>query len=65
VMEATLLPDGRFDPDLDRILCRIVRLAALCRQFAGQFTMLWHNSNLHADWQRRFYHRVVEETVRP
>jgi hypothetical protein len=42
---------------------RIVRLAAICRKFAGTFNLLWHNNRLVEAAERRFYASVLEAIV--
>ncbi|HEY9722875.1 MAG TPA: polysaccharide deacetylase family protein [Oscillatoriaceae cyanobacterium] len=57
-METTLLHHLRLGPQAAAE--RIARLAAECRRFDGEFTLLWHNSNLSGRQDKRLYLEVLE-----
>lgn len=44
----------------DDALATITDLARACRQFGGDFTLLWHNNNLVSRAEQRCYRAVVE-----
>jgi hypothetical protein len=46
VMEKTVFPDTFTDSSLDGMISTCVLLAAVCRKFGGDFTILWHNSKV-------------------
>jgi peptidoglycan/xylan/chitin deacetylase (PgdA/CDA1 family) len=56
VMDGTLLDYLKLS--LDASAQRILALAAVCRQFAGDMALLWHNDNLLSQRQRHLYQRV-------
>jgi hypothetical protein len=56
VMDGTLLDYLKLS--LDASAQRILALAAVCRQFAGDMALLWHNNNLLSQRQRHLYQRV-------
>jgi Family of unknown function (DUF7033) len=74
VMESNLLgqpqatwggraPDGlALAPEAARE--RITPLAAVCRHFAGTFSLLWHNTWLITRAQQRFYQDIIGEIAR-
>jgi hypothetical protein len=43
----------------DECFRRVAELVARCRQFRGNFTLLWHNNNLVSAEQRRWYREIV------
>jgi hypothetical protein len=67
VMEGTILrkPQASWgDPvrhTLDAARERITTLAAICRRFAGTFSLLWHNDSLITRAQQRAYQEIVSE----
>jgi Family of unknown function (DUF7033) len=61
VMEMTLLNREYLSLHAEQALERIARLAAVCRRFAGRFSLLWHNNSLVTDAQQRLYEAVVTE----
>lgn len=58
VMETTLLHHLRLGHA--EAAARIAALADECRRFEGEFTLLWHNSNLSARQDKRLYLEVLE-----
>ena len=57
-MEVTLFQYCRLGPE--QALEEILRLAAVCRRFRGDFTLLWHNNHLIGAAERETYRRAVE-----
>jgi peptidoglycan/xylan/chitin deacetylase (PgdA/CDA1 family) len=60
VMENTLLDRNYLGLSHAAAYDRIVRLAAICRKFAGTFNLLWHNNRLVEAAERRLYGSVLE-----
>jgi hypothetical protein len=60
VMESSLI--DRPAASEEQILQAIAQLRTRCRYFAGDFTLLWHNSRLTAPRERRLFERAVSET---
>ncbi len=57
VMDGTLADMGL----CNRAACeRILRLSAVCKAFAGEFALLWHNNNLISRQQQRWYRLMCE-----
>jgi len=61
VMEATLLSYERLR--LPVVEARMAALAATCRRYDGDFTLLWHNSFLVGPAKQAAYERVVRAAV--
>lgn len=57
-METALLTYERRSPE--SAAGEMLRLAAVCRRFGGEFTFLWHNNRLATPAERAAYARVVE-----
>jgi hypothetical protein len=64
VMEVTLFDREYLSLNAEQALERIVRLANVCRRFAGQFSILWHNSSLLTSAQQRLYEAVVAQIAK-
>jgi hypothetical protein len=60
VMESSLI--DRPGLSEDQALRAIEQLRAQCRRFAGDFTLLWHNSRLVSPRERRLFERAVSTT---
>jgi hypothetical protein len=43
----------------------VVELAAQCRRFDGSLGLLWHNSELPTDRQKRWYESLVAAASNP
>jgi peptidoglycan/xylan/chitin deacetylase (PgdA/CDA1 family) len=63
VMDGSLLSKSYMNLPIEDALTEIRSLAYACKAFRGQFTLLWHNSELVAKWQRRLYETVLEEIL--
>jgi peptidoglycan/xylan/chitin deacetylase (PgdA/CDA1 family) len=61
VMELTLLDREYLGLAAEQAHERIARLAAICRQFKGRFSLLWHNNALLTRARQRLYEAVVAE----
>ena len=61
VMELTLLDREYLGLAAAQAYDRIARLAAICRQFNGTFSLLWHNNALLTRTRQRLYEAVVAE----
>jgi hypothetical protein len=61
VMEATLLDRGYLGLAPDAARARIVKLAAICRRYAGTFSLLWHNNRLVTAAEQRLYGSIMAE----
>jgi len=60
VMEATLFERAYMHRSPEDGLAKLLELAATCKAFNGQFTLLWHNSSLVTSRQKRLYTEAVE-----
>jgi hypothetical protein len=63
VMEESLLGKNYMNLAVQAAQKKILSLAKTCKDFNGQFTLLWHNSSLLADWEKRLYREIIEEIV--
>lgn len=59
VMEQTLLNKSYMGLEAEEAYSHIVRIAAICKRYNGQFTLLWHNSQLQRKVDRELYERVL------
>lgn len=59
IMEVTLLLSQYMALSPEEACQHIYRLSTECRRFGGQFTLLWHNSNLGSCRNKRLYKEVV------
>jgi hypothetical protein len=62
VMERTLLSpymNYTFEASVQKIL----DLGAICRQFNGDFSLLWHNDNLISKQEKLWYSTILEELI--
>jgi peptidoglycan/xylan/chitin deacetylase (PgdA/CDA1 family) len=64
VMEMTLLNWEYLGLSTEQAHERIARLAAVCRRFAGTFSLLWHNNVLITGEQQRLYDAIVTEIAK-
>jgi hypothetical protein len=62
IMDGTLKASFNEGLNEDEGLRRCLELADICRQFKGEFVILWHNSSLHGEWRR--WRRVYRECLR-
>lgn len=60
IMEGTLLGGNYMNLQPKDALEQIERLASICYQFKGMFTLLWHNSSLIENWQKCLYEEAVK-----
>lgn len=60
VMEGTMLDPDYLGLSPSAARKRIIRLAQACRQFGGSFNLLWHNSRLITETERRLYSSILE-----
>lgn len=58
VMEVTLL--GYMSFSWEASMKKILELSAICKNFEGDFTLLWHNNNLMSKKQKQWYSMVSE-----
>ncbi|MCX7992388.1 MAG: polysaccharide deacetylase family protein [Fimbriimonadales bacterium] len=58
VMEGTLF--DYMGLSYDDALALLCLLGRRCRQFGGEFVLLWHNSYLLARWHREFYSHALQ-----
>jgi hypothetical protein len=61
VMECAL--SYRFPQPVNSCFDRLAKLIERCRRMNGNFTLLWHNSNLVSTEQREWYRRVVSHAA--
>ncbi|MNJ50544.1 hypothetical protein D3C77_458190 [compost metagenome] len=60
VMDVTLTSDSYLGLGVgDQALALVEELKAACRAVGGQFTLLWHNSNLLTREERAFYSSIL------
>ena len=60
VMEASLFSENYMNLSAGDAVDKISHLSATCRDFGGQFTILWHNDNLATGGQKRLYLAALE-----
>lgn len=60
VMETSLFSASYMNLTDQAAFERIEKLASTCRQFNGQFSLLWHNDNLAQRNQKKLYRGVLE-----
>jgi hypothetical protein len=60
VMDVSLFSGSYMNLSARDALSKIAQLSATCRDFGGQFTMLWHNDNLVKRDQKRLYLAALE-----
>lgn len=60
VMETSLFSECYMNLTQQAAFHTIEKLSSICRQFDGQFTLLWHNDNLALQNQKHFYRDVLE-----
>ena len=60
VMEATLFERAYMRRSPEDGLAQLLELAATCKFFNGEFTLLWHNSSLVTGLQKRLYTEAIE-----
>jgi len=63
LMETSVLGKRYMDTRVPDALAIISQLAATCRQYDGQFTMLWHNDNLAERSLKRLYSQALDSIV--
>jgi hypothetical protein len=63
VMDGTLFSYMSLSPDAAH--AAVIELAAQCRRFGGSLGLLWHNSELPTDRQKRWYESLVAAVSNP
>jgi len=63
VMDRTLFGKNYMCLSPQAAKVKILELSKTCRKFNGDFTLLWHNSELLAGWQKRLYKEIVESVA--
>jgi len=60
IMDQTLKLYRKFSPDQGKH--RILNLAQKCKQVGGTFTLLWHNTSFHGEWEPwvKIYREVLK-----
>jgi peptidoglycan/xylan/chitin deacetylase (PgdA/CDA1 family) len=61
VMEATLLASDYLGMDYGSAWPQVNRLITACRLFRGEFVLLWHNSCLFENEDRRLYEDILKQ----
>ncbi|MDT2194693.1 polysaccharide deacetylase family protein [Paenibacillus larvae] len=59
VMEQSLLNKSYLGMEEEKAFSHILRIASVCKRHNGQFTLLWHNSQLQRKEDRDLYERVL------
>lgn len=62
-MDVTLLSSEYMGLSHEEALATIVGLAEQCRRYKGTFTLLWHNTSLMQDADRRLYEAILQRVV--
>jgi hypothetical protein len=60
VMDGTLFAEKYMNLDYEEALNYIEILAKCVKMFNGNFVLLWHNTMLVTDDQKRFYEKVLD-----
>jgi Family of unknown function (DUF7033) len=60
VMEVSLLSEQYMNLTPRAAREKILTLARRCKDYNGQFTLLWHNSSMLAAWEKRLYRETIE-----
>jgi len=60
VMDNSLFGQDYMRLDRQAAKLKILEFSRTCKKFNGQFTFLWHNSELLASWQKHLYKEIVE-----
>jgi hypothetical protein len=61
VMEQTLLSSKYMNlNEVDEVVSKALEYKKTCKEMAGNFTLLWHNSTLTTDREKKMYQSIVE-----